>query len=257
MPNHKPNLEEISELSGKVALITGGARRIGACIARTLHAAGMKVVIHYHSSPVPAHALQEELNALREKSCVLMQCELSEYSKLKPLVNESVRESGRLDVLINNASAFFPTPLGKTNEQDWNTLIDVNLKAPFFLTQAAAPYLKKYHGSVINLIDIHADRPIVDHPVYCASKAGLSSLTHSFAQSLAPEVRVNGIAPGAILWPENHHDEIAQKRLLSRIPLKRMGNPQDIADTALFLIRNAPYISGQILAVDGGRSAVP
>jgi pteridine reductase len=257
MPEHKTSVTENSNLDGKVVLITGGAKRIGACLARTLHAAGMNVVIHYRSSHQPARTLQKELNAERENSCLLIQCELTEYNKLKPLVEESARQMGRLDVLINNASAFFPTLVGDTDEQQWNALLETNLKAPFFLIQAAAPYLKKHQGCIVNMIDIYADRPLPDHAVYCASKAGLASLTRSFAQSLAPEIRVNGIAPGAILWPEHQHDEVAQKRLVSRIPMRRLGNPQNIADTALFLINNALYTSGQILTVDGGRTVLP
>jgi pteridine reductase len=257
MPEHKTSVTENSNLDGKVVLITGGAKRIGACLARTLHAAGMNVVIHYRSSHQPARTLQKELNAERENSCLLIQCELTEYNKLKPLVEESARQMGRLDVLINNASDFFPTLVGDTDEQQWNALLETNLKTPFFLIQAAAPYLKKHQGCIVNMIDIYADRPLPDHAVYCASKAGLASLTRSFAQSLAPEIRVNGIAPGAILWPEHQHDEVAQKRLVSRIPMRRLGNPQNIADTALFLINNAPYTSGQILTVDGGRTVLP
>jgi pteridine reductase len=257
MPEHKSNQVEKGNLDGKVALITGGARRIGACLARTLHASGMTVAIHYQSSLQAAHALQNELNAQRENSCMLIQCELTEYSKLKTLVDECARRLGRLDVLINNASTFFPTLIGKTDESHWNTLLETNLKAPFFLMQAAAPHLKKQQGCIINLIDIYAERPLPNHAAYCASKAGLVSLTRSFAQSLAPEIRVNGIAPGAILWPEKQHDEVAQKRLVSRIPLRRPGDPQDIADAALYLINNAAYTSGQILAVDGGRTVLP
>jgi pteridine reductase len=257
MPEHKSNQTEKSNLDGKVALITGGAKRIGACLARTLHARGMTVAIHYHSSLKAAHTLQNELNAQRENSCMLIQCELTEYSKLKSLVDECARQMGRLDVLINNASAFFPTPAGNADEPHWNTLLETNLKAPFFLMQAAAPHLKKHQGCIINLIDIYAERPLPDHAVYCASKAGLASLTRSFAQSLAPDIRVNGIAPGAILWPENQHDEVAQKRLVSRIPLRRSGDPQNIADAALYLISNASYTSGQILAIDGGRTVLP
>ncbi len=257
MPEYKSNIPENDDLDRKVALITGGAKRIGASLARTLHAAGMNVVVHYHSSLDAARALQEELNAKRRNSCTLIQCELTGYNKLKPLVDESAHQMGRLDVLLNNASAFFQTPIGETNAQHWDTLLDTNLKAPFFLMQAAALHLKKHRGCIINLIDIYAERPLEDHAAYCASKAGLASLTRSFAQNLAPDVRVNGIAPGAILWPENQHDEVAQKRLISRTPLKRAGQPQDIADTALFLIQNAPYISGQILTVDGGRTIVP
>ncbi len=257
MPKHKPNSTEKAQLVGKVALITGGAKRIGACIARTLHQAGMNVVIHYHSSADTARALQKQLNEQRENSCLLIQGELTGHDKLKSMVKESVQQMGRLDVLINNASAFFPTPLKTASEKDWSRLIDTNLKAPFFLIQAAAPHLAKTQGCVINLIDIYAERPLLDHPIYCASKAGLASLTRSFAQSLAPDIRVNGLAPGAILWPEDQHDEVAQQRLLSRTPLKRLGCPQDIANAALFLIQDAPYMTGQILNFDGGRSITP
>lgn len=257
MPEHKPNTPESKDLSGQVALITGGARRIGASLAETLHAAGMQVILHYRSSAEAAHRLQEKLNASRANSCLLMQCDLAETGKLKSMVDECIRQTGRLDVLINNASAFYPTPVGETDPRHWDTLLDVNLKAPFFLSQAAAPHLRKTRGGIINLVDIYADRPLRDHAAYCASKAGLLSLTRSFAQQLAPEVRVNGIAPGAILWPENDHDEIGQQRLLSRIPLKRIGEPEDIARTALFLIASAPYITGHVIPVDGGRMVMP
>ncbi len=257
MPEHKPNATERADLSGQVVLITGGARRIGACLAETLHAAGMQVILHYRSSATLAHALQEKLNSQRENSCLLMQCDLAQTGKLKPMVDECVKQAGRLDVLVNNASAFYPTPIGKTETSQWDTLLDVNLKAPYFLSQAAAPHLRKSGGCIVNLVDIYADRPLRDHAVYSASKAGLLSLTRSFAQQLAPEVRVNGISPGAILWPENDHDEIGQQRLLSRVPLKRTGDPEDIARTALFLIRSAPYITGHVIPVDGGRSVLP
>lgn len=256
MPKHKPNSPEKYDLSGKVVLITGGARRIGARIAQTLHAAGMNIVIHYRDSADAARALQTVFNEARDHSCILIQADLSQYNKLKPLIEESVRQMGRLDVLINNASSFFPTPLASSSEKDWDQLLNINLKAPYFLSQAAAPHLSKHAGCIINLIDIYAERPLKDHPIYCASKAGLASLTRSFAQNLAP-VRVNGIAPGAILWPEQQQDEIAQKRLLSRTPLKRLGEPQDIANTALFLIQSAPYVTGQIINIDGGRSVMP
>jgi pteridine reductase len=256
MSKHKPNPVGKDKLDGKVALITGGAKRIGACIAETLHAAGMNIVIHYHASVTPARALQEKLNYQRKQSCILIQGDLTEFNKLKSLVEETVRQMGRLDVLINNASSFFATPLNHSSEKDWDALLNVNLKAPYFLSQAAAPHLAKHTGCIINLIDIYADRPLQDHPIYCASKAGLASLTRSFAQSLAP-VRVNGIAPGAILWPEQQQDEIAQQRLLSRTPLKRLGDPQDIANTTLFLIQSAPYLTGQIINIDGGRTTMP
>lgn len=257
MSKHKLNREETDDLSGKVVLITGGAKRIGACLAESLHAAGMQVIVHYRSSADKAHQLQEKLNARREQSCILMQCDLLQTNKLKPLIDECVRQAGRLDVLINNASAFYPTPIGETDQRQWDTLLDSNLKAPFFLSQAAAPQLRKTRGCIINLVDIYAERPLGDHAAYCASKAGLLSLTRSFAQQLAPHVRVNGISPGAILWPENQHNDIAQQRLLSRVPLKRTGRPQDIAETALFLIRSSPYITGHIIPVDGGRTIMP
>lgn len=256
MPQHKSNSTEKDNIDGKVALITGGAKRIGASMAETLHAAGMNIVIHYHSSSEPARALQEKLNTQREHSCILIQNDLTEFNKLKSLVEESAHQMGRLDVLINNASSFFPTPLVNSSEKDWDQLFNINLKAPYFLCQVAAPHLSRHSGCIINMIDIYADRPLQDHPIYCATKAGLTSLTRSFAQSLAP-VRVNGIAPGAILWPENQQDEIAQKRLLSRTPLKRLGDPQDIANIALFLIQSAPYLTGQIINIDGGRTVIP
>lgn len=257
MPEYKPKKRETTNLSGRSALITGGARRIGARIAQTLHAAGMDVVIHYRSSAEAARALQKKLNTRRKNSCILIQCDLSEHNQLKPLIERSVHQLGRLDALINNASAFFPTDDHDTELVDWSQLIDTNLKAPYYLMQAAAPHLQKHRGCIVNLIDIYAQRPLQDHAVYCASKAGLASLTRSFAQSLAPGVRVNGISPGAILWPENQHDEVAQKRQLSRTPLKQLGDPQDIADATLYLIRDASYVTGQILAVDGGRSVMP
>ena len=243
MPKHKQERTDSDLLSGKVALITGGARRIGAALARALHAAGINLVVQYRSSGEAARRLQKELNTRRENSCILMQCELGEFNKLHTLIEEGVRQSGRLDVLINNASLFYPTPTGSVSEKQWDRLMDTNLKAPYFLAQAALPHLKRTGGCIINLVDIYAQRPLQDHAAYCASKAGLVSLTQSLAQSLAPEIRVNGIAPGAILWPENQQDEIAQKRLLSRTPLRRSGEPEDIARAALYLIGDAQYLS--------------
>ncbi len=256
MAQNKSNLPKNPDVSTKVVLITGGAKRIGACLAETLHAAGMNIIIHFHTSSKPARELQKKLNRQREHSCSVIQGDLSKFDKLVSLLEEAVEQMGRLDVLINNASAFFPTPLGSSSEQDWDALFDTNLKAPYFLTQAAASHLRQHEGSIINIVDIYAHRPLPNHPIYCASKAGLVSLTRSFAQSLAP-VRVNGISPGAILWPEGQHDETAQQQLISRTPLKRLGKPQDIANTALFLIQSAPYLTGQIIDVDGGRSIIP
>jgi len=230
-------------LTGKVALITGGARRVGAEIARTLHAHGMHLVIHYRSSKDDAHALQAELEKV---------------AQLPGVVEEAVVAFGRLDALVNNASSFYPTPVGTATEVQWDDLIGTNLKAPFFLAQAAAPHLKKTHGCIVNIADIHAERPIKHYPIYSAAKAGLVMLTKSLARELAPEVRVNAIAPGTIMWPEGEAEvSAAQKQeMLARIPLRRSGSPDDIARTALFLIRDAGYINGQVIAVCGGRTVV-
>lgn len=241
-------------MTNKVALITGAAHRIGATVARTLHAQGMNIVIHYRSSRKGAQALQDELQAERADSVILVQADLLEINKLPSLVKEAHQAWGRLDVLINNASTFYPTEVGKVDEAIWNDLMGSNLKAPFFLAQAAAPLLKQHHGCIVNIVDIHAERPLKKHPVYSMAKAGLAMMTKSLAGELGPEVRVNGVAPGAILWPENDMDEVTKQRIVSRTFLKRQGEAMDIARTIKFLIEDAPYISGQIIAVDGGRS---
>jgi pteridine reductase len=245
-------------LTGKVALITGGARRVGAEIARTLHAHGMHLVIHYRSSKDDAHALQAELEKHRPKSVALVKGDLLKVAQLPGVVEEAVVAFGRLDALVNNASSFYPTPVGTATEVQWDDLIGTNLKAPFFLAQAAAPHLKKTHGCIVNIADIHAERPIKHYPIYSAAKAGLVMLTKSLARELAPEVRVNAIAPGTIMWPEGEAEvSAAQKQeMLARIPLRRSGSPDDIARTALFLIRDAGYINGQVIAVCGGRTVV-
>ena len=238
----------------KTVLLTGGARRIGAVIARALHLAGMNLALHYRSSGTEAAALQDELNRQRPDSVLLIQAELRNTAGLPALVEQTIEKWGRLDALINNAARFFATPLGQTTEADWDELLASNLKAPFFLSQAAAPYLQAVQGCIINLVDIYAERPLAHHPVYCATKAGLMMLTRSLALELGPAVRVNGIAPGAILWPEPGISDTAKTQLLSRIPLRRRGEPEDIARIVLFLLQDAPYITGQIIAVDGGRS---
>jgi pteridine reductase len=238
----------------KTVLLTGGARRIGAAIARTLHRAGMNLALHYRSSGEEAAALRDELNRRRADSVILLQADLRDTASLPALVEQTIARWGRLDALINNASSFYPTPLGRTTEADWDDLLASNLKAPFFLSQAAAPPLRAVEGSIINLVDIYARRPLENHPVYCAAKAGLAMLTRSLAWELGPAVRVNGIAPGAILWPEQEISEATKAQLLSRIPLRRRGEPEDIASTVLFLLQDARYITGQIIAVDGGRS---
>ena len=247
----------MTSLQDKVALITGGSRRIGASTVRRLHQCGMKLVIHYRRSADQAEALRAELCDQRPDSVLLVRGDLTEIAKVKNLVRQCVAELGRLDALINNASAFFPTPIRSANEDQWQTIMDTNFKAPFFLSQAAAPYLKKTRGAIINITDIYADRPLAEHAIYCASKAGLWSLTKSLAAELGPEIRVNAVAPGAILWPENDTDELSHQRLVSRTPLKSAGDADDIATAVKFLLADAGFITGQVISVDGGRTVVP
>ncbi len=246
----------MTSLQDKVALITGGSRRIGAHTARMLHHWGMKVVIHYRRSAAQAESLRAELCDQRPGSVLLIRGDLTELAKARNLVRQCAAEFGRLDALINNASAFFPTPLHAADEEQWQLIMDTNLKAPFFLSQAAAPHLKKTHGAIVNITDIYAERPLPQHALYCASKAGLWSLTRSLAQELGPQVRVNAVAPGAILWPENDTDELARQRLVSRTPLKRAGNADDIASAVRFLLADADFVTGQVITVDGGRTVV-
>jgi pteridine reductase len=245
---------ESFSLNDKVALVTGSARRVGAAIIRRLHAAGMSVVLHYYRSREDAEALREELGALRPESIRLVQGDLLDTGRLPALVDEAAGAWGRLDALVNNASSFYPTPIGSATEADWENLLGTNLKAPFFLSQAAAPHLAKQQGCIVSIADIYADRPLRSYPVYSVAKAGLVMLTKALARELGPEVRVNAVAPGAILWPEGEADAAAQKRIIARTALKRMGRPDDIADTVLFLIAGPRYITGQVIAVDGGRS---
>lgn len=243
-------------LAGKVVLITGGAHRIGAHIVRHLHAAGMNLVLHYRSSEQAAHDLQQELHAERPDSVVLVRGDLTNNGMLTNLVYETTESFGRLDVLINNASVFYPTPMGEATEKEWDDLMNTNLKAPFFLAQAAYPALKKSGGSIVNIADIYGDRPLVNYPIYSTAKAGLIMLTKSLARELGPEVRVNAIAPGVILWPENDMDDMTKQRLINATPLKRSGDPGDIARTVEFLVKDAGFITGQVIAVDGGRWVV-
>ncbi|HQT00976.1 MAG: pteridine reductase [Hydrogenophilales bacterium 16-64-46] len=244
-------------MQGKVVLITGGARRVGAASARLLHAAGAKLMIHYRSSASEARALSAELNALRADSVALIQADLLDIGGLPALVSQTVATFGGLDVLLNNASSFYPTPVGGIQEKDWVDLMGSNLKAPLFLSQAAAHELKKRRGCIINITDIHADRPMKNYVVYSVAKAGLVGLTKSLARELAPEVRVNGIAPGPILWPEDDasFDEVSRQRIVSHTMLKRAGDPNDIALAVRFFAMESGFVTGQILAVDGGRSA--
>jgi len=245
-----------NSLSGKVVLITGGAHRIGARIVRHLHALGMNLVIHYRNSEEAAHDLQAELHAERPGSIVLVRGDLLNNGMLTNLIYETTEAFGRLDVLINNASTFYPTPLGEATDKDWEDLIGTNLRAPFFLAQAAWPALKKSQGCIVNIADIYGDRPLKTYPIYSTAKAGLIMLTQSLAREMAPEVRVNAIAPGVILWPENEMDDMTKHRLVASTPLKRSGEPEDIARTVKFLIGDAGFITGQVIAVDGGRWVV-
>lgn len=237
-----------------VALITGAARRIGAAIADGLHGAGYDLALHYRDSADEANALQNRLEGRRRNSTVLLHGELADIARLPDLVSRCVTRFGRLDALVNNASAFFPTPIGGTSEAMWDALFASNAKAPFFLAQAAAPHLREARGGIVNLVDIYAERPLAGHTVYCMAKASLQMLTYSLARELGPEVRVNGIAPGAILWPDSGKSYTDQDALIANTALKRVGAPHNIADAVLFLLREAHYTTGQILRVDGGRS---
>ena len=242
-------------LEGKIVLLTGAARRIGAATARRLHASGASLMLHYRSADRDAHALQEELNRVRANSVSLIQADLLDFAGLPEIVKNTVARFGRLDALVNNASTFVPTPVGAIGAAEWDSLVGTNLKAPLFLSQAAAPHLKKTLGCIVNITDIHAERPLKHYVGYPVAKAGLEGLTRSLARELAPEVRVNGIAPGPILWPEDDSfDEVTRQRVISHTLLRRVGDPEDIARAVHFLIADAPYVTGHILAVDGGRS---
>jgi len=240
-------------LHGKTALITGAAHRIGATIARHLHQSGANIVLHYRKSNQAAEQLQAELQAQRADSVILIQADLLKTDSLPRLAGEAAARWGGLDILVNNASTFYPTTIGKVTEQQWNDLTGSNLKAPFFLSQAATPYLRERKGTIVNIVDIHAERPLKDYPVYSIAKAGLVMMTRALASELGPDIRVNAVAPGAILWPENDMDEKTRLSIISRTLLKKQGDPADIARAVLYLVA-ADYVSGQVLTVDGGRS---
>ena len=244
----------LPSLSGKVALVTGAARRIGAAISRCLHADGANVVIHYRGSADAAMTLCDELNAIRPNSATSIQADLADTARLPDLIAATTAWQGTLDILINNASSFYPTPIGEISEDNWNDLIGANLKAPLFLSQAALQALRKSHGVIINIVDIHSQRPLADHAVYGSAKAGLAMLTRSLAKDLAPEIRVNGVSPGAIMWPEAGLSDETKTAILEQIPAGRTGDASDIAGCVLYLVRDANYVTGQIIAVDGGRS---
>lgn len=240
----------------KVVLVTGAAKRIGAQISRAFHHAGYNVILHYNRSVDEAKNLQGELNSERPGSVSLMCLDLVKNCQWHELEDQCLEPWGRLDVLINNASTFYPTVIGTVTDSQWDDLIGSNLKAPYFMSQALAPCLKEFAGNIVNICDIHGDRPLKSYSVYSIAKAGLAMMTRGLAKELAPEVRVNGIAPGAILWPEKQAEvkDSTKATIIRQIPLKRQGAPEDVANTAVFLARDAPYINGQILSVDGGRS---
>jgi pteridine reductase len=241
-------------LAGKTALVTGGARRLGAAIARRLHAAGANLLIHYRDSEADASALIAELNAIRAKSAAKVKAELLAPIAPRALVSAAKDAFGRLDILVNNASSFFPVPVGQIEPSHWEELIGSNLRAPLFICQQAAPELAEHEGCIVNIIDIHAERPLKGYPVYSIAKAGLAAMTRSLALELAPRVRVNGVAPGAIAWPEDGQFEPGEReRVIATTPLARTGTSEDIAQAVQFLA-GASYVTGQILAVDGGRS---
>lgn len=236
-----------------VALITGAAKRVGAVIARHLHAHGFDVVLHHRASPTDAEALATELEATRPGSVLVVQAELGDTAALPGLIDATIARFGRLDALVNNASAFHPTPLGTATDADWDALFDSNAKGPFFLAQAAAPHLRAAGGAIVNLLDVYGERPLAAHTIYSMAKAANAMLVKSLALELGPEVRVNGVAPGAILWPESGKSEAAKQAMLAKTALKRVGSPEDIAEAVRWLLQDARYTTGQTLAVDGGR----
>jgi pteridine reductase len=241
-------------LQGKTALVTGGARRVGAAITARLHAAGANVVIHYRDSEADASRLEAELNAHRKDSATRVKAELLAPIAPRALLGAALESFGRLDVLVNNASSFFPIGIGAIEPSHWEELVGSNLRAPLFICQEAAPELSKNEGVIINIVDIHACRPLKGYPVYSIAKAGLAAMTRALALELAPRVRVNGVAPGAMAWPEDGQFHPAEReRILATTPLARMGRPEDVAQAVHFLAC-APYITGHVVAVDGGRS---
>nr|VFK79842.1 MAG: pteridine reductase [Candidatus Kentron sp. SD] len=254
-------MSDDSKLRDKVVFVSGGARRIGAAIIRALHAEGMKVVFQYRGSREAAAGLCDELNGERAGSIRAFPSDLLRAGDIPDLMEQVAAAHGRIDAVVNNASVFYPTPLETLSEADWDELIGINAKAPLFIAKAAAPYLRIRNrgsggGCIVNIADIYGTRPLGEHAIYCAAKAALIMLTKSLARELGPDIRVNAVAPGAILWPEQGLDDAAKEAMLARTPLKRAGDPSDIARAVLFLIRDGTYCSGEMIVVDGGRLAV-
>ena len=239
--------------STPVALVTGSARRIGAAIARALHAAGYDLALHYRSSSDDVDALAAELERARPGSTVRLQAELAEFDRLPELVAQTVGRFGRLDALVNNASGFFPTPVGEATPAQWDALFATNARAPLFLSQAAAPHLARNGGAIVNLTDLYGERPLAGHSIYCMAKAALLMATRSLALELGPEVRVNAVSPGAILWPEHGGDDAARQAMLQRTPLARTGTTGEVAEAVRWLLQDATYCTGQVIHLDGGR----
>jgi pteridine reductase len=240
--------------SRPVALVTGGARRIGAAIVRRLHAEGLDIALHFHASSADATALAGELEGRRPGSTLLLQADLAEFDRLPELIAHAIGRFGRLDALVNNASAFFPTAFGQSTPAQWDALFAANARAPFFLSQAAAPHLRATRGAIVNLADIHGERPLREHAIYGMSKAALLQMTRALALELAPDVRVNAVSPGAILWPEHGKDDAGKQAMLARTPLARTGTPEEIAGAVRWLLCEATYTTGQVIRVDGGRT---
>ncbi|MGD2119575.1 MAG: pteridine reductase [Chromatiales bacterium] len=243
----------MSRPSENAVLITGAADRIGAQIARRLHQAGMDIALHYRNSKQKAEALRDELLEGRSNSVALFQADLLEMDQIQPLIDQVVQHFGGLTALINNASSFYPTPVGEITQEHWRDLVGSNMQAPLFLSQAAALHLQQSNGCIVNIVDVHAFRPMHKHTLYCMAKAANAMLVKSLARELAPQVRVNGVAPGLIAWPADEPDEATKQHIMARVPLQRQGEFDDIAKTVQFLIQDAPYVTGQIIAVDGGR----
>ncbi len=243
-----------SHADSKVVLITGAAQRLGAHTARVLHGRGWRVLLHCRQSREKAEELAAGFNAQRSASCAVLQADLAQDNDVAALAAAAQAQWSRVDALVNNASSFYPTPVGQATAENWDDLFSSNARAPFFLAQALAPELARRRGAIVNMLDIHAQRPLREHTLYCMAKAAAAMMTQALARELAPAVRVNGISPGAILWPSSGAHPAMQEKVLAGIPLQRLGEPADIANTVAFLLEDAPYVTGQIIAVDGGRS---
>ena len=247
-------MSDTTKSSTRRVLVTGAARRIGACIAETLHHRGCTVFLHYHSSSDDVAALAGRMNDTRPARAIMVRADLGSAEQVELLVEQIRSHTDRLDLLVNNASRFYPATAGSTGSKHWDDLMDSNLRGPFFLTQALLPELSFAGGAVVNMLDVHAERPMPGHAVYCMAKAGLRMMTLALARDLGPGIRVNGVAPGAILWPENESSPLDQAEILDKVVMRRAGTPEDIASAVTYLGLDAPYVTGQVLAVDGGRS---